>query len=158
MVIGIVVVLALFLIRPGASRLRTRIVRSISLALGRPVDVGSVTLRLLPQPGFDLENFVVHEDPEFGAEPVLQSADVVATVRVSSLLRGRLEIARLSLTEPSLNLVRNSEGRWNLEKLVERAASTPVAPLSGFPRHFRSPATRRNWLRSRCRVFFPGQT
>lgn len=141
MVTGIVVVLALFLIRPGAQRLRTRIVRSISLALGRPVDVGRVTLRLLPQPGFDLENFVVHEDPEFGAEPVLQSADVVATVRVSSLLRGRLEIARLSLTEPSLNLVRNAEGRWNLEKLVERAASTPVAPTAkarsevrpGFP-------------------------
>jgi len=140
-VAGIVLVLALFLVRPGAQRLRTRIVRSISLALGRPVDVGSVTLRLLPQPGFDLENFVVHEDPAFGAEPVLQSSDVVATVRVSSLLRGRLEIARLSLTEPSINLVRNSEGRWNLEKLVERAASTPVAPTSkarsearpGFP-------------------------
>ena len=140
-VAGIVLVLALFLVRPGAQRLRTRIVRSISLALGRPVDVGSVTLRLLPQPGFDLENFVVHEDPEFGAEPVLQSSDVVATIRVSSLLRGRLEIARLSLTEPSINLVRNGEGRWNLEKLVERAASTPVAPTSktrsearpGFP-------------------------
>jgi AsmA protein len=85
-VIGIVAVLALFSIRPGAQRLRTRIVRSISLALGRPVDVGSGDLRLLPQPGFDLENFVVHEDPQFGAEPVLQSSDVVATVRVTSLL------------------------------------------------------------------------
>ena len=49
-------------------------------------------------------------------------------MRVSSLLRGRLEIARLSLTEPSINLVRNSEGRWNLENLLERAASIPVAP------------------------------
>jgi AsmA family/AsmA-like C-terminal region len=136
-VAGIVLVLVLFLVRPGAERLRTRIVRSISLALGRPVDVGSVTLRLLPQPGFDLQNFVVHEDPEFGAEPVLQSSDVVATVRVSSLLRGRLEIARLSLTEPSINLVRNSEGRWNLEKLVERAASTPVAPTSKTRREAR---------------------
>lgn len=134
---GMVLVLALFLVRPGAQRLRTRIVRSISLALGRPVDVGSVTLRLLPQPCFDLENFVVHEDPEFGAEPVLQSSDVMATVRVSSLLRGRLEIARLSLTEPSINLVRNSEGRWNLEKLVERAASTPVAPTSKTRREAR---------------------
>lgn len=134
---GIVLVLALFLVRPGAQRLRSRIVRSISLALGRPVDVGAVTLRLLPQPGFDLEDFVVHEDPEFGAEPVLQSSDVVATVRVSSLLRGRLEIARLSLTEPSINLVRNSEGRWNLEKLVERAASTPVAPTSKTRREAR---------------------
>ncbi len=134
---GIVLVLALFLVRPGAQRLRTRIARSISLALGRPVDVGSVTLRLLPQPGFDLENFVVHEDPEFGAEPVLQSSEVVATVRVSSLLRGRLEISRLSLTEPSINLVRNGEGRWNLEKLVERASSTPVAPTSKTRREAR---------------------
>ncbi len=140
-VAGIVLVLALFLVRPGAQRLRTRIVRSISLALGRQVDVGSVTLRLLPQPGFDLENFVVHDDPAFGAEPVLQSSDVVALVRVSSLLRGRLEIARLSLTEPSLNLVRTSEGRWNLENLLERAVQTPVAPTAkprnevrpGFP-------------------------
>ncbi len=140
-VAGIVLVLALFLVRPGAQRLRTRIVRSISLALGRQVDVGSVTLRLLPQPGFELENFVVHDDPAFGAEPVLQSSDVVALVRVSSLLRGRLEISRLSLTEPSLNLVRNPEGRWNLENLLERAAKTPVAPTAktrsevrpGFP-------------------------
>jgi AsmA-like C-terminal region/AsmA family len=138
---GIVMVLALFLARPGAQRLRTRLVRSVSLALGRQVDVGSVSLRLLPQPGFELEGFVVHEDPEFGAEPVLQSSDVVALVRVSSLLRGRLEIARLSLTEPSLNLVRNTEGRWNLENLLERAARTPVAPTAkarnemrpGFP-------------------------
>jgi len=140
-VTGIVLVLALFLARPGAQRLRTRIVRSISLALGRQVDVGSVSLRLLPRPGFDLENFVVHDDPAFGAEPVLQSADVVAVVRVSSLLRGRLEIARLSLAEPSLNLVRNSEGHWNLENLLERAAKTTVAPTTkprnearpGFP-------------------------
>jgi hypothetical protein len=134
---GILLVLALFLVRPGAQRMRTRIVRSISLALGRPVNVGSVTLRLLPQPGFDLENFVVHEDPEFGAEPVLQSSEVVAIVRVSSLLRGRLEISSLSLTEPSINLVRNGEGRWNLEKLVERASSTPVAPTSKTRREAR---------------------
>jgi hypothetical protein len=140
-VTGIALVLALFLARPGAQSLRTRIVRSISLALGRQVDVGSVSLRLLPRPGFDLENFVVHDDPAFGAEPVLQSSDVVAIVRVSSLLRGRLEIARLSLAEPSLNLVRNSEGHWNLENLLERAAKTPVAPTTkarnearpGFP-------------------------
>jgi len=140
-VAGVVLVLALFLVRPGAQRLRARIVQSVSLALGRPVDVGSVALRLLPQPGFELENFVIHEDPEFGAEPLLQSSDVVATLRVSSMLRGRLEIARLSFTEPSINLVRNPEGRWNLEKLIERAAGTPVAPTAktrsearpGFP-------------------------
>jgi hypothetical protein len=138
---GIVLLLALFVVRPGAERLRTRIVRSISLALGRQVDVGSVRLRMLPQPGFDLENFVVHDDPAFSAEPLLRSEDVTADLRLSSLLHGHLEIARLNLTEPSINLVRNSEGHWNLENLLERAAQTSVAPTSkakteirpGFP-------------------------
>ncbi len=130
---GLALVLALFLVRPGAQRLHARIVRSISLALGRQVDVGSVSLRLLPRPGFELEGFVVHDDPAFGAEPAVQSSDVVASVRVISLFRGRLEISRLSLTEPSLNLVRNGQGRWNLEDLLERAAKMPVAPTAKAP-------------------------
>jgi uncharacterized protein involved in outer membrane biogenesis len=128
--LGAVILLALFLVRPGANRLRARIVSSISLALGRPVDVSAVNLRLFPQPGFDLENFVVHDDPGFSAEPLLRAQDVTASLRISSLLRGKLEIARLNLTEPSLNLVRNPEGRWNLEGLVERAAKIPAAPTS----------------------------
>jgi uncharacterized protein involved in outer membrane biogenesis len=136
-----VLVLALFLVRPEVNRLRARIVNSISEALGRPVDVSWVTLRLLPQPGFGLRDFVVRDDPAFGAEPILRAQEVTATLRISSLLRGRLEIARLSLSEPSLNLVRNRDGHWNLEDLVERAAKIPVAPTSkarsesrpGFP-------------------------
>jgi hypothetical protein len=139
--LGVVVLLALFLVRPGANRLRTRIVSSISLALGRPVDVAAVHLRLLPRPGFDLENFVIHDDPAFSAEPLLRAQEVTASLRIISLLRGRLEISRLNLTEPSLNLVRNAEGHWNLENLVERTAQISVAPTSkakterrpGFP-------------------------
>jgi len=139
--LGVVVLLALFLIRPGANRLRARIVSSISLALGRPVEVAAVHLRLLPHPGFDLENFVIHDDPGFSAEPMLRASEVTASLRITSLLRGRLEISRLNLTEPSLNLVRNAEGHWNLENLIERTARIPVAPTSkpktekrpGFP-------------------------
>jgi len=140
-IIAAVVVLGLFLVRPGAEQLRTRIVRAISLSLGRPVDVSSVSIQLLPRPGFDLQNFVVHEDPAFGAEPTLRASQVTAALRVTSLLRGRLEIARLSLNDPSVNLVRDAGGRWNLENLLERADQTHVAPTSkskseerpGFP-------------------------
>ena len=139
--LSVVVLLALFLVRPGANRLRARIVNSISLALGRQVDVAAVNLRLLPRPGFELENFVIHDDPAFSAEPMLRAQEVTASLRIISLLRGRLEISRLNLTEPSLNLVRNKEGHWNLENLIERTAKIAVAPTSkakterrpGFP-------------------------
>ncbi len=135
------ILLALFLLRPGASRLKSRIIVSMSSALGRSVDIGSVHLRLLPRPGFDLQNLVVYDDPAFGAEPMLRAAEVTAALRLTSLLRGRLEVARLDLTEPSLNLVHAESGRWNLEALLERAAHIPLAPTGkakseprlGFP-------------------------
>src|SRR5215813_2606994 len=111
------VLLLLFLVRPGASRLKSRIIYSMSASVGRPVDIGSVHLRFLPRPGFDLNNLVVYDDPAFGAEPMLRASEVTASLRLASLLRGHLEIARLDLTEPSLNLVHGDGGRWNLEAL-----------------------------------------
>ena len=130
----------LFLVRPGASPLKSRIIASLSAAVGRSVDIGSVHIRLLPRPGFDLENLVVYDDPAFSSEPMLRASEVTADLRLSSLLRGRLEVAKLDLTEPSLNLV-HSGGGWNLDSLLERSARTPTAPTGkskseprpGFP-------------------------
>ncbi len=128
--IAALILLALFLVRPGASRLKSRIIFSISWAVGRPVDIGAVHLRLLPRPGFDLDNLVVYDDPAFGAEPMLRASEVTADLRLTSLVRGRLEIARLDLTEPSLNLVHTESGRWNIESLLERTARLPLAPTA----------------------------
>jgi len=140
-VVAAVIVLLLFLLRPGASRLKSRIILSISSGVGRPVDIGSVHIRLLPWPGFDLENLVVYDDAAFGAEPMLRAGEVTAALRLTSLLRGRLEIARLDMSEPSLNLVRGTDGRWNVETLLEHTAHIPLAPTAkarleprpGFP-------------------------
>ena len=138
---AVVILLGLFLLRPGGSRLKARITNSISRAVGRPAEIGSVHLRFLPQPGFDLGNLIIYEDPAFGAEPMLRAPEVTAAVRLTSLLRGRIDISRLELTEPSLNLVRREDGRWNWEALLERTARTPLAPTAksksesrpGFP-------------------------
>jgi hypothetical protein len=138
---AVVILLGLFLVRPGVSRLKARIANSIGRAVARPVEIGAVHLRFLPQPGFDLENLVIFEDPAFGAEPMLRAPEVTAVVRLTSLMRGRLDVSRLELTEPSLNLVRRGDGRWNWEALLERTERTPLAPTAksksearpGFP-------------------------
>ncbi len=123
---GLLVVL--FLFRPGVQQLRNRIAGSIGAALGRNVAIEDVRFRVLPRPGFDLEGFVIWDDPAFSAEPMIRAQDVFAAIRFRSLLRGRLEIATLSATEPSINIVRNNEGRWNLASLLERNAQIPAAP------------------------------
>jgi AsmA protein len=103
------------------------------------VELDKVRLRLLPRPGFDLEGLVIYDDPAFSAEPMIRAQEVSAAIRFRSLFRGRLEIATLSATEPSINLVRNDQGRWNLASLLERNAQIPAAP-TGKPASERRPA------------------
>ena len=98
--------------------------------LAAAVAIDNVHLHLLPRPGFDLEGLVISDDPAFSAEPMIRAQEVSAAIRLRSLLRGRLEIATLSATEPSINLVRNSQGRWNLASLIERNAQIPAAPTA----------------------------
>src|SRR5438067_4025360 len=112
------------------TRYRLRIPGILGGALGRPVTVAAVSLRLLPQPGFDLKGLVIGEDPSFGAEPVLTAPEVTATLRLTSLWRGRLEIGSLRLKDASFNLVRRPDGAWNIESLMMQAAKTPAAPTA----------------------------
>ena len=126
----VALLLVLFLFRPGVRQLRNRICTSIGNALGRRVALDTVRLRVLPRPGFDLEGLVIYDDPEFSAEPMIRAQEVSAAIRFRSLLRGRLEIATLSANEPSINLVRNDQGRWNLSSLLERNAQIPAAPTA----------------------------
>src|ERR1700691_4472449 len=133
------VVLILFLFRPGVDKLRNRIAGSIGSALGRRVELDNVRLRVLPRPGFDLQGLVIYDDSAFSAEPMIRAQEVSAAIRFRSLLRGRLEIANLSATEPSINLVRNIEGYLNLASLLERNRQIPAAP-TGKPASERRPA------------------
>jgi hypothetical protein len=128
---GLSLLLLLAIVLPpliSVGRFRGQITTSLSRALGRNVAAGAIRLRVLPRPGLILEEFVVDDDPSFGAEPMLRAREVSAALRLSSLWRGRLEIASLGLVEPSLNLVRRGDGRWNLETLLARNASIPSAP------------------------------
>lgn len=117
----------------NVSRFRRRIAQSISAGIGRPVHIGSVSFQLLPQPAFVLNNFSVAEDPAFGAEPVLTADTVTAMLRPSSLWHWRVEIATLSLDNPSLNLTRNANGQWDFDSVLQRTSAQSAARSQPFP-------------------------
>jgi AsmA protein len=126
-------VVALLALTPpylNVNRLQRRIVASMSASLGRPVHLDNVTLHLLPVPGFTLQNLVVSEDPAFGDEPVIRANEVDITLRPSSLWRRQVELGTIRFVEPSLNLVRNAQGRWNVESLLMHAAALDAAPTA----------------------------
>ncbi len=129
-VAAIALVLILGLTPPllNVSRLRRRITASMSASIGRPVHLDSVALHLLPVPGFTLTNLVVSEDPAFGYEPVIRAMTVEATLRPSSLWRRQVEFSTIRFVDPSVNLVRNTQGQWNLQSLLMHAARVDTAP------------------------------
>lgn len=126
------------------SSLQLRIARNIGASIGRPVHFARVSPVLLPLPGFTLEDFVVDEDPAFGSEPVLRAGQVRATLRISSLW-GHVEFSKISLSagdagiDPSVNLVRNDNGRWNIEGILLQASHIQAAPTA---QRFAGPARR----------------
>ena len=117
----------------NANRFRAKLATSLSAALGRPVQLIHVTLRLLPRPGFAFENLEVAEDPAFGAEPVMRAASVTVGVRLLPLWRGRIEVATISLDQASLNVARNAAGHWNFESLLQRTAQLPATLPTARP-------------------------
>ena len=119
------IVVALFLVAiwlaPGflsAERYRHRLEEGLTRVLKRPVTFSSASLRLLPRPGFSLENAIIQESPLFGSEPFARAERIDADLRWSSLWRARLDFARLHLERPSFNIVRNDRGEWNVENLL----------------------------------------
>src|SRR5262249_56000874 len=104
-------------------------------AFGRRVEVQSFTIALLPL-GLDAEGITVGEDPAFGNEYFVRGDRLSAGLRLFGLLAGHFEFGTLSLDHPSLILVKNSEGRWNLERwlppstLPDASAGKSTAPKS----------------------------
>jgi len=123
-------------------RVHGYLVAHLERAFGRQVEVVSFDARILPSPQLDANGVTVGEDPSFGHEYFLRAERLSAGLRWLGLLRGHFEFGTMSLYKPSLILVRNAEGRWNLERWLPPAKvnlvqiprpygpSSPVAPVN----------------------------
>lgn len=108
-------------------RMYSYLTAQLEKAFGRPVEVAHFAVQLLPAPRLDAQQVTVGEDPAFGNEYFLRADRLSAELRWTGLLRGHFEFGTLSLSRPSLILVRNSQGRWNLERWLPPAKGTPEA-------------------------------
>ena len=84
-------------------------------AFGRTVEVSYFDLRWFPIPAITAHSVTISEDPRFGREYFLRAESVTAGLRWKALFTGRIELGTIELSQPSLNLVRNPDGQWNVE-------------------------------------------
>ncbi|HEY0702235.1 MAG TPA: AsmA family protein [Candidatus Acidoferrales bacterium] len=115
------------------TRLQRRITGRLQNVFGRPVEVGRYDFSLWGGPTLEAESVTFAEDPRFGHEYFLRAESVTVRLRWQSLLRGHMELGTVSLTRPSLNLVRNAAGDWNLAEWLPRPSSSRFRPSVSGP-------------------------
>jgi AsmA-like C-terminal region len=119
--------------------LRNLLTERLQSAFGRPVEVGSYDFSLLNGVALEANTVTVGEDPHFGQEYFLRADSIAVRLRWLSLLRGRIEFGTLSLYKPSLNLVRNATGDWNLTQWLPQPGPHPALRLPFGPAFPSSP-------------------
>jgi uncharacterized protein involved in outer membrane biogenesis len=118
------------------SWMRAYLIAHLERAFGRQVDVGQFDAQVFPSLRLDAVGVTVAEDPAFGNEYFLRAEKLSAGLRWMGLLRGNFDFGTLSLSRPSLILVRNGQGRWNLEDWLPPARNGNA----GAPRIYGPPS------------------
>ena len=120
------------------TRLQRRLTAKLETVFGRSVEVGSYDFSLWGGPTLQAHSVTFGEDPRFGHEYFLRADSLTVRLRWQSFFRGHMELGAIALEHPSLNLVRNSEGDWNvaewLPKSANAAPSSSTAPAVRFGR------------------------
>jgi len=119
-----------FLLR--THRMRTYFLSHLQRSFGRPVEARRFSMDILPFPRLDVEGVSINENPSFGREYFLRADRLTASVRWFGLLRGHFDFGTISLSRPSLILVRNEQGRWNLEGWLPPAPSKSTATAISY--------------------------
>ena len=111
------------------TRLQRKLTARLESVFGRSVEVGRYDFSLWGGPTLEAQSVTFGEDPRFGHEYFLHAESLTVRLRWQSFFRGHMELGAISLESPSLNLVRNAEGDWNVAEWLPKSAGT-AAPSS----------------------------
>jgi uncharacterized protein involved in outer membrane biogenesis len=107
---------------------RDRLLQQARAALGRDVAAERISVHLWGGLGVRVDHLRVADDPRFSTADFVQAASVIVRARLLPLLWGRLELGRIDLTQPQIQLIRDSAGKWNYASLGHITPSSETSP------------------------------
>lgn len=109
----------------SAGFVRQQLQASLEASLSRQVRIqGETRFRVFPRPSIVADDVTISEDAAFSLEPFAYVTELEVQPGFLALLAGRIEVTRLRLTEPSVNLMRSDRG-WNIQSLVSGKLRPP---------------------------------
>jgi AsmA protein len=110
----------------------------IEEALNRKVALKDIRLTILPRIGVRIAGFTVMDDPAFGAQPFASLSSLDIGVKLWPLLHKRVEVEEITLRDPLITVIKNSQGVLNTATLGKRGPAKPeaqTAPSTEGPLH-----------------------
>ncbi|MEE9291887.1 MAG: AsmA family protein [Acidobacteriota bacterium] len=102
---------------------RPLIIEKVREVTGRTVELGDISLRIFPLPALQVEQIAVSEGPRYPGSHAMKTDSLAIRIGLLPLLRGRVAIRSVVLDEPSVNLIRDAQGRWNFDDLIARVGA-----------------------------------
>ena len=114
---------------------RPEIESNLSSALGRPVKVGNLGLSILSG-SVEADQMAIADDPKFSSAPFIQAKSLKVGVELMPLIFSKqLNVTRIVIDHPEINLLRDRNGIWNFSSLGNSSAQPAKAAgkTSGAP-------------------------
>ena len=100
-------------------KLLSLLVPEIEQALNRKVEIDDISLSIFGGLGVDIKGMRIFNPPEFAEEEFLKFDQLLVRVKFWPLLRKRIEVKKLILKSPLINLEKNREGVSNFDDLLK---------------------------------------
>ena len=129
LVLMVAVVAASFLI--DANQFRPRLEATLTEALGRPVHVGDLSVKIWSG-SVAAQDLSIADDPAFSKTPFVQAKSLQLGVELMPLIFSRkLNVTGLTIDQPYIGLVQGASGEWNFSSMgTKTQAKTAPEPAA----------------------------
>lgn len=99
------------------ARNKDYLIRQAEAALGRKISVDEVQATLFSGIGARLTNFAMADDPAYATGDFVRAKDLQVIVKFWPLLRKSVQVKRVILHDPVIQIVRNPDGNFNFSTI-----------------------------------------
>jgi AsmA protein len=88
---------------------------------GRKATFGPIALRVLPAPAVHVAPVTLAEGARYPGRDFMRVEGIDVRLRLMPLFRGRVEFGTIVIDRPTVTVIRDRQGQWNFDDLLERA-------------------------------------
>ena len=121
LVLIVVALIGLLNINALIARNKGYLIEQAESALGRKISVDQVQATLFSGIGARLTNFAMADDPAYASGDFVRAKDLQIIVKFWPLLSKSVQVKRVILHDPVIQIVRNREGNFNFSTIGKKA-------------------------------------